>query len=282
MKDDVFVALQRLTPHHTLSRLIGLLAHSTNPWVKNTFIQGFVDRYQPNMNEALVSDPLAYPSFNAFFTRELKEGARPICASPNSLACPADGAISQLGTIQDGSIFQAKGHEFQLSDLLGGSHAVEAELMNGKFMTVYLSPKDYHRVHIPAAATLTATRFVPGRLFSVNPVTTSTLPRLFARNERLVCIFETDFGPMVVVLVGAMIVASIKTVWSGVVAPLRRKVSETKHNQSPIQFEKGDEIGQFLLGSTAIVLLPSNVELDSDLKANSKVHMGQSIGSWQR
>ena len=280
MNRMLFIALQRLTPQHLLSRAAGVLASTTNTTVKNLFIRWFVQRYQVDMSQALEEDPCAYANFNAFFTRALKPGARVVDSDPAAVVCPADGAVSQLGGIESGRVFQAKGQAFSVVELLGGDIEAAGAFANGSFVTVYLSPRDYHRVHMPFAGTLTKMTYVPGDLFSVNTVTAEEVPRLFARNERVVCHFETRTGPMVVVLVGAMIVASIETVWAGLVAPLRRKIITTDYTMpKPIHLDKGDELGRFLLGSTAVVLFPEGVvNWHVELGATSPVQMGQNIG----
>lgn len=279
MNRTLFIALQRLTPQHLLSRAAGLLANTTNPTIKNMFIRWFIQRYQVDMSQALEEDPSAYANFNAFFTRALKPGARVVDARPDTVISPADGAVSQLGAIEAGRVFQAKGQSFSVEELLGGDAAAASAYTNGSFITVYLSPRDYHRVHMPFAGTLTKMTYVPGDLFSVNTVTAEEVPRLFARNERVVCHFETRVGPMVVVLVGAMIVASIETVWAGVVAPLSRKVTTTDYAPKPVYLDKGDELGRFLLGSTAIVLFPQGaLNWQAELAATSPVQMGQPLG----
>ena len=219
MKSRLFIISQYLLPHHLLSRLAGCVAECRARWFKNAFTAWFAKRYQVNMSEALVEDLTAYEHFNAFFTRALKPGARPLDETPGAILCPADGAVSQLGPIEHGRIFQAKGHSFSALELLGGDPALAAPFMGGEFATIYLSPKDYHRVHMPLAGTLREMVYVPGRLFSVNQTTAENVPELFARNERVVCLFDTERGPMAVVLVGAMIVASIETVWAGLVTP---------------------------------------------------------------
>lgn len=280
MNRMLFIALQRLTPQHLLSRAAGLLAGTTNTSVKNMFIRWFVQRYNVDMTQALQEDPCAYSNFNAFFTRALKPGARPIDANPDSIISPADGAVSQLGRIESGRVFQAKGQSYSVLELLGGDVEAAGAFADGSFITVYLSPRDYHRVHMPFTGTLTKMTYVPGELFSVNTVTAEEVPRLFARNERVVCHFSTSAGPMVVVLVGAMIVASIETTWAGLVAPLRRKILTTRYTDvKPVHLEKGDELGRFLLGSTAIVLFPENsVDWREDLVATGPLRMGEAIG----
>jgi phosphatidylserine decarboxylase len=281
MNQALFIALQRLAPQHLISRAAGWLAESRNPRIKNTFIRQFVEQYHVDMSQAVEEDPTTYASFNDFFTRRLKDGMRPICANDLAIACPADGAISQLGTITQGRIFQAKGQSYSVTELLGGDATKAAAFSEGEFATVYLSPRDYHRVHMPFSGRLTSMTHVPGDLFSVNTATAEEVPRLFARNERVVCHFQTSFGPMVVVLVGAMIVASIETVWAGLVTPVKRRIRTTDYDGAPaeIYLNKGDEMGRFLLGSTAIVLFPKNtVRWNQNLTTTSPVLMGQEMG----
>ena len=280
MKQRLFILSQYLLPHHLLSRLIGCAAECRATWFKSRLIAWFARRYQVDMREAAVEDLNAYEHFNAFFTRALKEGARPLDTTPGAILCPADGAISQLGKIEHGRIFQAKGHSYSVLELLGGDAERTAPFMGGDFATVYLSPKDYHRVHMPLAGTLKEMVYVPGRLFSVNQTTAENVPELFARNERVVCLFDTERGPMAVVLVGAMIVASIETVWAGLVTPPRRELKNVRYDQpqGPIQLDKGAEIGRFKLGSTAIVLFgPEQVQWAASLGETSPVRMGQQL-----
>lgn len=281
MNETLFSALQYLTPQHALSRAVGYVARSKHPWIKNTFIGWFAKRYQVDMSFAIEEDPLAYACFNDFFTRALKPDARPIDASPHSIVFPADGAMSQLGDIVDGRIFQAKGQSYTAQELLGGGAALAAEFAGGKFATVYLSPRDYHRVHMPYSGTLRQMVVIPGDLFSVNTATANQVPRLFSRNERAVAIFDTDIGPMAVVLVGAMIVAGIETVWAGDVAPIKRAIQTTHYRATPqqITLEKGAEMGRFKLGSTAIVLFAKNrVQWHSHFVSGSATVMGASMG----
>jgi phosphatidylserine decarboxylase len=277
-----FILLQKIVPHHLLSRLTGKFAASEVGWLKNLLIQRFIAAYGVNMQEAAEPDPTKYPSFNAFFTRALKHGARGLASASNAVLSPADGAISALGPIHDDAIFQAKGHDYSLTTLLGGDTERAAPFRNGSFATVYLSPRDYHRVHIPLGGTLREMIYVPGELFSVNQVTAENIPGLFARNERAVCIFDTAVGPMAVVLVGAMIVAGIETVWAGHVAPSTHglRVTDYRNAQPPIHLHRGDELGRFLLGSTAIVLFGPNVATwREDLMAGSPVRMGEQMGT---
>lgn len=277
----LFALLQYLVPQHLLSRTVGYLADSRVGWIKNTLILFFLKRYGINMAEAEQSDPFAFANFNAFFTRALKAGARPIAAQPEQIACPADGAISQLGGIDYGRLFQAKGHSYSLTTLLGGDSDTAALFTNGSFATIYLSPKDYHRVHMPLSGTLKEMVYVPGDLFSVNQATVSEVPNLFARNERLIAIFDTAAGPMAVILVGAMIVAGIETVWSGQVSPKPRQVERVRYDAppEPISLEKGAEMGRFKLGSTVILLFAKDsIEWDSHFMTDSDTRMGETLG----
>ena len=280
MKDKLFIALQYIIPQRALSRMAGWLAETSISWIKNPFTNWFVQQYGVNMSEAEIEDPTAYASFNDFFTRALKEGARPIDAANNSIVSPADGAISQLGDIKNGRIFQAKGQDFSLTELLGGNLDIAKPFMGGKFATVYLSPKDYHRVHMPLAGKLKCMVHVPGDLFSVNNTTAENVPRLFARNERTVCIFDTDIGPMAIVLVGAMVVASIETVWAGQTSPLKREIKTTHYPQNDkIELKKGEEMGRFKLGSTAVVVFAKDVmDWDDGYSAGTAAIMGQTLG----
>ncbi|MGB1952298.1 MAG: archaetidylserine decarboxylase, partial [Marinobacter sp.] len=256
MFDKLFVLSQYVTPQLALSRLAGRLAdNDRTPALKNRVVKWFIGRYGVNMSEALESEPEAYPSFNAFFTRALKPGLRPIDSGSSVLVSPVDGAISQL---TGDRVFQAKGQSFSLTELLGGDDARAEAFTEGEFATIYLSPKDYHRIHMPLAGRLREMVYVPGKLFSVNPVTAENVPNLFARNERVACIFDTDAGPMALVLVGAMIVGSVETTWGGVVAPGTGLVTSTRYDddQPAIEFEKGEEMGRFRLGSTVVLVMP--------------------------
>lgn len=285
-RDKLLTLPQYFVPQHLLSRLIGWLAETRIDWIKNAFIQNFARHYDVNMSEAVQENPLAYENFNAFFTRALKDGARPIDTTAGSIVCPADGAISQLGDIQGDVLFQAKGHYFSLNELLGGDAERAKPFLNGKFATIYLSPKDYHRVHMPVTGTLREMAYVPGDLFSVNTRTAANVPRLFARNERVVAIFDTEVGPMAVVLVGAMIVASIETVWAGLVAPMQRQVRITDYRggtREPVVLEKGAELGRFRLGSTAIVCFgPSVMAWEEKFREGVATRMGEKLGTCQR
>lgn len=278
--EKLFVSLQYVLPQHLLSRGIGWLAETEIPAIKNFLIEHFIRQFRVNMNEAAQPDYKLYRNFNSFFTRALVEGARPLCA--DGVACPADGAISQLGTIEHSRIFQAKGQHFTTMELLGGDRDLAHLFDDGLFATVYLSPRDYHRVHMPVAGTLLRSIYVPGDLFSVNNTTAENVPRLFARNERLVAIFDTQYGEMAVVLVGAMIVAGIETVWAGQVAPRRRTVEVTDYTAAvptvpTVALERGAELGRFKLGSTAIVLFRKDCGLQWQATAGEAVKMGQQL-----
>ncbi|MBR9909819.1 MAG: phosphatidylserine decarboxylase [Gammaproteobacteria bacterium] len=280
MKESLFIGFQYLVPQRFLSRAAGWLANTRIKWIKNSFTRWFVDRYGINMAEAINSDPCAYPTFNDFFTRALKPGVRPVCTTPGAVVSPADGAISQLGDIRHQRILQAKGQDYSLLELVGGDTALAAEFSDGKFAVVYLSPRDYHRVHMPLAGKLRSMTHVPGDLFSVNDTTAANVPRLFARNERAVCIFDTEAGPMAVILVGAMIVASIETVWAGQITPQPRTIKTINYQQpETFEYQAGDEIGRFKLGSTVVMLFGKEAMRWSDnLGAGSAVRMGTEIG----
>ncbi|WP_349928217.1 archaetidylserine decarboxylase [Acinetobacter sp. A1-4-2] len=274
LKKQIFIQAQRVVPQHQLSRVVGKLAASEHPIIKNTVIQAFKAQYGIDMSIAEKSNALKFKSFNEFFTRSLKEGVRQIDTDPHSIVSPADGAISQLGKIEEGDIFQAKGQSFSVEKLIADPQLAEP-FKNGHFATVYLSPKDYHRVHMPFAGTLTETLYVPGELFSVNQTTAENIPGLFARNERMVCLFDTELGRMAVVLVGAMIVAGIETVATGKVKP----TGHLELNQHNLFLEKGAELGRFYLGSTAVVLFEKDkMQWDPMFKANSVVVMGEALG----
>lgn len=274
-------AFYTLLPHHGLSRFAGVVSRSKAPWLRGPVIRWFIRHYGVDMSLAVEPNPEAYPDFNQFFTRRLKPSARPICADTRAVASPADGAISEMGTIQDQQLLQAKGFSYSLRSLLGGDESLARSFAGGEFMTIYLSPKDYHRVHMPFGGELERMIYVPGRLFSVNAFSTTAIPNLFARNERVVCCFKTEYGPMVVVLVGAMLVASIHTVWQGKITPHSlSEVVSTPYPEGNIHLNKGEELGYFELGSTVIVLFPAGVlSWDNHFKAGSSVQMGQQIAT---
>ncbi|MDX1635518.1 MAG: archaetidylserine decarboxylase [Marinobacter sp.] len=286
MLNKLFVLSQYVIPQLTITRLAGKFADSEAiPTVKNSVVKWFVRRYGVDMSEALEPDPTAYPSFNAFFTRALKPGVRPLAEGESVVISPVDGAMSQLGQIRGDRVFQAKGQSFSLLELLGGDVARAEPFAEGQFATIYLAPKDYHRIHMPVAGTLREMVHIPGKLFSVNPVTAQNVPNLFARNERVVSIFDTEFGPMAMVLVGAMIVGSVETTWAGVVAPGGREVTGTRYDtlEKPIRFEKGDEMGRFRLGSTVILVFPKGVaHWDPGMDAARNVRLGDALGHCEK
>ena len=273
---NLFTTLQQLVPQQQLSKVAGRLAASRHPYVKRAFIRSFAKAYHVSLDEYERQSLNAYESFNDFFTRELKENVRPIDTTVDGIVSPADGIISQLGQIDNHKLLQAKGRYYDVGQLLADSED-GSYFADGSFATVYLAPSNYHRVHMPFAGTLTKTRYVPGTLFSVNTTTAANIPDLFARNERLVCIFDTAYGKAAVVMVGAMIVAGIETVATGKIARTK-DIQEAEHDMS---FEKGDELGRFYLGSTAIVVLPKAAKADwqDSMKANSVVQMGQLLGN---
>jgi phosphatidylserine decarboxylase len=270
-----FAALQRLVPQHALSRFGGRLAASTNPRLSQFLIRNFARVYDINLAEAERETLSEYQSFNDFFTRSLKPDARPLPADSLGVISPADGAVSQAGIIERGRLLQAKGHTYAIDSLLGES---APEFNGGSFVTVYLAPGDYHRVHAPVRGRLVKTRAIPGALYSVNGATESSIEGLFARNERLVCEFQTTHGRVMVVLVGAMIVASIETVWEGPRSPYRREqLTQFEQDQSRF-YARGAEIGRFLLGSTVIVCFERHrAHLDPNLQPGHRVRMGESI-----
>jgi len=267
-------------PHHAISRLTYRLTRVEAPWFKNAFIKWFADTYKVDWSESLHQRAEDFIHFNAFFTRELRPGARPIEGDDATVVSPADGHISQIGHIDKDAVFQAKGHSFSVTELLGGDDERAAAFQNGRFATVYLSPRDYHRVHMPLGGRLRETVYIPGRLFSVAGHTVRTVPNLFARNERLVAIFDTDAGPMALVLVGAINVAAIETVWSGLVTPPHRSTIEVNDlSGEHIELERGAEMGRFNMGSTAIVLFGNNaVDWLDTLQAEQPLRMGQTLG----
>ena len=272
--------MQKIAPQHAISRFAGFVAQCRYPLFKNQLISWFIAKYNVDMSIAQIQDPEKFEHFNAFFTRALKEDARPI-NSNSDLVFPADGAISQLGDISDGKIFQAKGKDFSLSAILGGDPKLAETFKDGRFATIYLSPRDYHRVHMPITGKLIETIYVPGDLYSVNQTTAENIDELFARNERLVVIFDTEVGPMAMVLVGAMIVAGIETPWAGRMSPAKPyqySAAGDASNANAIELEAGAELGRFHLDSTAIMLFqPQQIEWLDALQPGSKLKMGEAI-----
>ena len=277
------VLLQYLLPKQALTRFAGWVASAEWGGTTHAIIRWFVGRYGVNMAEAANPDPAAYKSFNAFFTRALKPGVRPLSSA--AFVCPVDGAISQLGRIERDQIFQAKGHHYSTQALVGGDAALAAQFQDGAFATIYLSPKDYHRIHMPQAARLRRMVHVPGDLFSVNPATAQGVPGLFARNERVVCVFDAPHGrggtrPFVLVLVGATIVGSMSTVWHGVVNPPRPgHLRDWAYDGNALGFERGQEMGSFLLGSTVVMLWPPDtIAFNPQWAPGQPVRLGEAMG----
>ncbi len=277
MLDRLAALPQYLLPKQAMTWLAGRVANARRPWTQ-TVIRRFVARYGVNMAEAANPDIGSYASFNDFFTRALRPDARPLASVP--FVCPVDGAISQCGVIDGDQILQAKGHRYSTRALLGGDAALAARFDDGAFATLYLSPKDYHRVHMPCAGRLLRMIHVPGELFSVNPATAQAVPGLFARNERVVCLFESIAVPFALVLVGAAIVGSMATVWHGVVNPPRPgKLREWSYDDPRIVLDKGDEMGRFLLGSTVVLLFPRDtLSLTPGWQAGKEIRLGEAMG----
>ena len=278
MFDRLAVLPQYLLPKKLVTQLAGRFASAELGGVTQAAISRFVAHYGVDMSEAAEPDITRYASFNDFFTRALRAGARPLADA--DYVCPVDGAISQFGAIERDQIFQAKGHHYSTCALLAGYAALAAEFENGQFATIYLSPKDYHRVHMPCAGRLLRMVYVPGDLFSVNPTTVRGVPGLFARNERVVCVFDTARGPFVLVLVGATIVGSMATVWHGVVTPPRPgEIKRWDYTNQPVELAKGAEMGRFLLGSTVVLLWPKGtLKFNPEWAPGGAVRMGEAMG----
>jgi phosphatidylserine decarboxylase len=275
--------LLSLLPHHALSRAVQWSARCPRFPLRRTLTRWFIRHYHVDMSEALEPDPDVYPDFNQFFTRALRPQARPIVVQPGQIACPSDGAIIQLGEIQGERVLQAKGHTYSLVELLGGEEARAQPFVGGRFATTYLSPGDYHRVHMPLTGRLLEMVYIPGRLFSVSPDYTESVPNLFARNERVACLFQTEAGPMAVVLVGAIFVGSIETVWAGEITPPRGKRIKVKHypaGDSAIELQTGEELGRFNMGGSTIIVLfgPGCVAWEPDFGPGTQVRFGQRLG----
>ncbi len=275
------ILLQHALPKQLLTRAMGRFARWEGGAVTQAAIRRFIDRYGVDMQEAADPRPQAYATFNDFFTRALRPGARPLADA--AFICPVDAAISQFGSIEHDQIFQAKGHQYSTTALVGGDAQLARQFDHGHFATLYLSPRDYHRIHMPCEGRLTRMIYVPGELYSVNPLTARHVPGLFARNERVVCVFETAHGPFVNVLVGATIVGSMATVWHGVVNPPRtREVREWRYDGQDIRLRKGDEMGRFLLGSTVVMLFPKDVvTFNADWAPTRPVRLGEAMAASQ-
>jgi phosphatidylserine decarboxylase len=273
--DSLIIFLQHILPKQAITEFGAYIANAKAGRITTGIIRWFVKKYGVNMNDALNSDISSYASFNAFFVRQLKPEARPIAEA--AFVCPVDGAISQFGLIEHNQLFQAKGHYFSTTDLVGGDTQLAAQFDHGHFANLYLSPKDYHRIHMPCDGQLKRMIYIPGDLFSVNPVTARGVPNLFARNERVVCVFESPYGPFVLVLVGATIVGSMATVWHGVVNPPRtKKIRVWEYTQQSIFLKQGEEMGRFLLGSTVVLLFPaSTMAFNPDWKPGASVRLGE-------
>ena len=279
LSDRLFALLQYSLPHHFLSRIMLRLTRSRGLF-RRLFTPWFIRHFNIDMSQAREPDWRCYENFNQFFTRELRPDARPVQAEENDLICPVDGSVSQAGAIQTDRIFQAKGHDYSLDALLGGNSAWADTFTDGEFATLYLSPRDYHRIHMPITGRLLEVIHVPGRLFSVNPATARTIPALFARNERVVCIFETAIGPMAMVLVGAIFVASIETVWAGVITPpAGTRVRHWDYRDKDIRLNRAEEMGRFNMGSTVILLFgKKRMHWDEAIRTGATVRMGQRLG----
>ncbi|APA68880.1 archaetidylserine decarboxylase [Janthinobacterium sp. 1_2014MBL_MicDiv] len=278
MSDRLAVLPQYLLPKGALTNFAGRIAGAKGGAMTTRLIRWFVGRYNVNMDEALDPDITHYASFNDFFTRALRPDARPLAQA--DYVCPVDGRISQFGTIDKDQIFQAKGHSFSTTALVGGDAALAAQFEHGSFANLYLSPRDYHRIHMPCDGRLTRMIYVPGELFSVNPTTARGIPGLFARNERVVCVFETANGPFVMTLVGATIVGSMATVWHGVVNPPRTgQVRDWSYANDNVVLKQGDELGRFLLGSTVVMLFPKDsVQFNANWQPAGPVQLGEVMG----
>jgi phosphatidylserine decarboxylase len=278
VSDRLAVLPQYLMPKQLLTVLAGKFANARLGGLTTAVIRRFVARYGVNMQEAANPDIASYASFNEFFTRPLREGARPLADA--DFICPVDGAISQFGAIERDSIFQAKGHSYTTTALVGGDADLAAQFADGSFATLYLSPKDYHRIHMPCPGSLRRMIYVPGELFSVNPTTALGVPGLFARNERVVCVFDSEFGPFVLTLVGATIVGSMATVWHGIVNPPRvRSVREWYYDGQEVALQKGQEMGRFLLGSTVVMLFPKDtLNFNPEWEPAKAIRMGEAMG----
>ena len=277
MKGRLFVWFQYLLPQHALSRLVLRATRVRAQWFKDLLVRGFLGLYAIDMSDAVQADPLSYGSFNEFFTRALKPGARAIAADADAIACPVDGAVSESGTIDGELLIQAKGRRYRLQELLA-AQPWAGDFEGGSFATIYLAPFNYHRVHMPLRGDLEDTVYVPGRLFSVNAVTAAYVPRLFARNERVLTLFDTAYGRVALILVGALNVGSMATVWAGDITPAARRVV-TRLPARPVSLGKGEEMGRFNMGSTVILLFQKDrARWHPHVRAGATVKLGESLG----
>lgn len=281
--DKIFAAIQQALPTRALSSGMHWLTRIETPWFKDGFIRIFMRLFQISLAEAVVQEPTEFKSFNAFFTRALKDSARTVDASTAAFVSPVDGTVSQFGDISDGALLQAKGHNYSAKTLLAGRADWAAEFAGGQFITIYLAPYNYHRIHMPLKGTLREWAYVPGRLFSVNHATARALPGVFARNERVVALFDTELGPMAMVLVGALFVGSMETVWAGEISPPHTRQPEPRFygQTEAITLEKGMEMGRFNMGSTVILLTPKKLGWVNTLISKQPLRMGERIATLQ-
>lgn len=279
MKEKILASIFYILPHHAITWLMFKGARIRWLPLKNFIIKTYTDLNPVKMHEAVEEDMFAYESLNAFFTRALKAEHRPFDENENNWLCPVDGSVSQAQAIEDGRIFQAKGHDYSLLELVGGDKELETIFENGQFSTLYLSPRDYHRIHMPATGKLKHMQYIPGRLFSVAAFTVNHIPRLFARNERCVCHFETDQGPMAMILVGAINVSAMETVWHGLITSEAKKIKRFDYSKESIVLERGEEMGRFNLGSTVIVLSTNTMKIDEKITAGTEIKLGQCLAA---
>ena len=281
MKEKILASLFYVLPHHAITWLMFKGARIQWPPLKSLIIKTYTDLNPVKMHEAIEEDMFAYESLNAFFTRELKPECRPFDNNEDNWLCPVDGSVSQAQAIKNGRVFQAKGHDYSLLELVGGDKNLEKIFNNGSFTTLYLSPRDYHRIHMPTTGTLKHMQYIPGRLFSVAAFIVNHIPRLFARNERCVCYFETEQGPMAMILVGAINVSAMETVWHGLISSEAKKIKRFEYNDKEIILQRGEEMGRFNLGSTVIVLMTDKMQIDKQMSAEAEIKLGQSLATPQ-
>lgn len=276
----ILARLVSLLPAHAISRLVYRLTRVRTTWLKNSLIKLFIHHFRVDMSLAAEPEPTAYKDFNSFFTRALREGVRPLATGPDTVLCPVDGQVSQLGNIEGEQIFQAKQHNYSLTALLGGSATLASHFIDGSFCTIYLSPRDYHRIHMPIAGSLREMVYVPGKLFSVNQTTVAMIPDLFARNERVINIFDSESGPLAMIMVGAINVGSMETSWHGCVTPpYGDEITTWRYDKQTVALEAGEEMGRFNMGSTVILLFAKDaMHWQEDMAAEDLVQMGQAIG----
>jgi phosphatidylserine decarboxylase len=279
MKQKLLAALFYILPHHAISWLMFKAARIRWAPLKNFIIRSYTDLNPVKMQEAVEEDMFAYESLNAFFTRALKPECRPFDEDKNNWLCPVDGSVSQAQAIKNGRIFQAKGQDYSLLELVGGDKELEQIFNDGQFATLYLSPRDYHRIHMPTTGRLKHMQYIPGRLFSVATYVVNNIPRLFARNERCVCYFETDQGPMAMILVGAINVSAIETVWHGLITSEAKKIKRFDYSNENIILDRGEEMGRFNLGSTVIVLATDKMRIAEDMIAGAEIKLGQCLAT---